>query len=227
MAPTLIYCASRNKAFDDIALQVGYKLGAQLPTTVYHSIYFADQDWKKPDRTAYMRALAIHRPHMATVLDWERDDQFEEVMDWAEEAAQSVEQVLIIPKVIGATDRIPRSINGKGIVLAYSVPTQYGGSQVPLWEFAGRSVHLLGGSPHTQMQCYMQFGAIADVVSVDGNMANKMATNRCHFWCNGTARYAKDRYWPKLDEAGWYGGNAPQEAFRRSCINIMKAWQSL
>lgn len=168
-----------------------------------------------------MEMLQHHRPTMATVLDLERPDQRTEVLEWAEEAAQYAERVLIIPKYSGAADGLPRRIGSADVILAYSVPTRFGGTEVPIWEFSGWPVHLLGGSPHSQMRLTRYL----DVVSVDGNMANKMATARGQFWTNGTATYAKDRYWPKLSEIGWYGENAPLEAFRRSCQNIATAWR--
>lgn len=231
--PTLIYCADGNARFAEIAIDAGYRYGAQLPNTVYHPVYFADQDWRNPNRERYMAALAEHRPHMATVLDWERKEQFGEVLAWAEDAAQYVEQVLIVPKVLGGIPRIPRTIGGKLVVLAYSVPTRFAGTQVPIWEFAGWPIHLLGGSPQAQMHLWATLTPIADVVSVDGNYANKMATRYCQYWEPGTARYAKNRYWPTLREANdgelWGSGepeaDAPYEAFRRSCRNIYAAWQ--
>lgn len=220
----LIYCAGRNKRFSDIALAAGFRLGAQVPTTVYHDLYFCDQDWKKPNRDAYMRALAEHRPTMATVLDWERDEQLNEVLSWAEEASAYCERVLIVPKVQGGIDRLPRRINGRDVVLAFSVPTRFGGTELPLWDFANWPVHLLGGSPHAQMRYAAHLGAIADVVSADGNMHNRQATKFCAYWVNGTAKGEKDRYWPKLKN---WGSDAPYEAFRRSCINIIDAWRDL
>lgn len=233
--PELIYCANGNRRFAEIAIDAGFTYGAQLPGTVYYSPEFVDQDWKKPDREKYMAALAEHRPRMATVLDWEYEEQLSEVLDWAEEAAQYVERVLIIPKVIGGIPRAPRQLGGKQVVLAYSVPTKYGGSELPLWSFAGWPVHLLGGSPHRQMKIYNHMRCIADVVSVDGNMPNKMATRHCQFWTPGNARYASNRWWPTLREASggelWGDGgadaDAPYEAFRRSCENIMMAWFNL
>jgi hypothetical protein len=75
--------------------------GAQLPATVYYPPQFVDQDWKRPDRAAYVAAVAQHRPRMATVLDWERDEQLPEVLAWAEDVAPFVERVILIPKVIG------------------------------------------------------------------------------------------------------------------------------
>lgn len=173
----LIYCANGNARFAQIAIEAGFWYGAQLPGTVYFPIQFADQDWKRPNRTAYMTALAQHRPRMASVLDWERQEQLPEVLGWAEEIAQWVEVVLIIPKVFSGVGQLPRTIGGKPIRLGYSVPTRHGGAQLPMWEFAGGPVHLLGGSPQAQMKLlpYLR------VVSTDGNMAHKMATKFCAF----------------------------------------------
>lgn len=229
-APTLIYCGGGNRRFSQIAIDAGYKYGAQLPDTVYQPLYFADQDWRKADRERYMAALARHRPHMATVLDWEQEEQLAEILDWAEEAAQYVqENILIVPKVPGTIGRLPRRIGGRGVVLGYSVPTTYGGTELLLGEFAGWPVHLLGGSPQAQMHTWYHLTPIADVVSVDGNMAQKLANARCQFWVPGNATWARNRYWPQLGEAGdgdW-GQDAPYEAFRRSCVNIMAAWAAL
>lgn len=207
-------------------MAAGYRYGSQLPKTIYGPLFFADQDWKKPNRLAYMAGLQKHRPVMATVLDWERDTQLAEVLDWAEEAASYVERVLIIPKVIGGICLLPRRIGGAEVVLAYSVPTRYGATQVPIWEFGGWPIHLLGGSPQRQMSLWRYLSVIADVVSADGNYALRMATKRCQFWVHGTAYNAHDRWWPTLSEADGrnWNGDGPCEAFKRSCFNIRRAW---
>ena len=126
--PELIYCADGNPRFAKIAIDAGFFYGARLPGSVKYPIHFADQDWKNPDRARYMVELEKHRPVMATVLDWEQEEQLGEVLSWAEEAAQYVERVLLIPKVIGGIERLPRKIGGADVVLAYSVPTRYGGT---------------------------------------------------------------------------------------------------
>lgn len=225
-APTLIYCADGNGRMAQIAIRAGFMYGAQLPNTVYHPVYFADQDWKRPNRAAYMAALKLYQPIMATVLDLEREEQLPEVLGWAEEAAQYVEQVLIIPKVFSIIPCLPQRIGGADVVLAYSVPTKFSGTQVPVWEFVRRPVHLLGGSPQAQMYLTRYL----NVVSCDGNYAHKMAVRYCQYWVPGTARYASNRWWPTLREANggtkWGGGDAPYEAFRRSCENIMAAWNA-
>jgi len=233
-APTLIYCAGGNNRFAQIAIDAGYRYGARLPDTVYHPLYFADQDWKRPRRDKYMQGLAQHHPHMATVLDWETEDQLPDVLDWAEEAAQYADQVVIIPKVLGGIPRLPTTIATATVVLGYSVPTSYGGTPLPLWSFAGRPIHLLGGSPHAQMECWRYLAPIAQVVSADGNMAQMLATRYCQFWTPGTAkqRYgARNRYWPTIREANGgtpvEGTDLPYECFRRSCANIRHAWEEL
>lgn len=222
----LIYCGGGNRRFAQIAIEHGYLYGSQLPETVYFPIHFADQDWKKPNRAAYMAALAKHRPHMASVLDLERADQLDEVLSWAEEAAQHVKVVMIIPKAFGIIPSIPRRIGGAEVRLGYSVPTKFGGTELPVWEFAGWPVHLLGGSPNRQMQLVHYL----DVQSADGNMAQRMATLCCSFY--DPSRRTPKGYWATLnayDGQPWSDGtgsaDAPYEAFRRSCENIMRMWK--
>lgn len=217
--PTLIYCLAGNPRHYAIAVECGFRYGARLPGTVYGPLYFADQDFKHPDRARYMANLAHHRPIMATVLDWEREEQFSEVLSWGEEAAQYCEHVVIVPKVQGGIARIPRRIGGRNVVLGYSVPTRYAGTELPIWDFAGWPVHLLGGSPHGQMRLWRYLSVIAEVVSADGNMANKMS-QRCSFW---SQRKGPKGHW---DTVGSWGTDANNEAFRRSCVNIMDAWRS-
>lgn len=225
--PDLIFCSGGDKGFARLAVEAGFRYGAQLPNTVhdYAPLYFADQDWKRPNREAYLAALAQHRPTLGTVLDWERDDQFAEVLAWAEDVARHVQVVVLIPKVIGGIARLPRVIGGRPIRLGYSAASTYGGAAVPVWEFIGWPVHVLGGSPHRQMK----MAHYLDVHSCDGNVARRMAVTHCAFWAPGTATNSKNRWWPQLGdlgEASW-GKDAPYEAFRRSCKAILAAWRQL
>lgn len=226
MIPDLIFSSAATLRFAQIAVNAGFLPGARLPDTVYYPPYFADQEYQNPDRAGYMAALAQHRPKLATVLDWEREDQFNEVMSWSEEAAQYADTIIVIPKVSGGIPRIPRMIGGKSVRLGYSVPTSNGGTDLQLWEFEGWEVHLLGGSPHRQMALCRYL----NVVSADSNYIQQRA-NAGQFWQNGTARYAKNRYFPTLVEADgdrWGDGSnkaeANYEAFRRSCIAVYQAW---
>lgn len=176
-----------------------------------------------------MRALAKHRPVLASVLDWERPEQEAEVLDWAAEAAQYADMVMIIPKVCNTVDRIPTVIGSTPVVVGYSVVTRYGGTPVPLWELAGRRVHLLGGGPHQQIRLWRYLHPIADVVSVDGNQLRQGALRGC-VWVPGTGpQHASNRWWPTLRNLGLpeIGSNAHLLAFHWSCINVQNAWQRI
>lgn len=233
--PTLIYCAGGNKQYADIAITAGYKYGSKLPETVYYPIYFADQDWKKPNRRLYMKYLEQYKPTVATVMDWEEEQQLEEVINWAEEASQFVEELIIIPKVAGGIPKLPRQINGKQVRLGYSVPvrsrpgsgggvSKWGENTVAYEEFRGWPVHLLGGSPGQQKK----ISNLLNVISVDGNMHHSMATSRALFWVRGKKEFSNR--WLSLKQADgvrWEGEiSATYEAFRRSCTNIIGYWSS-
>lgn len=166
-----------------------------------------------------MRLLQQHRPALATVLDWERPEQLREVLDWAEEAAQHVtEAVLVVAKVPGGIGDVPTTIGGKEVRIALSVPTSYGGSSLGLWEYSGRTVYLLGGSPQKQHDIWSYLRA--EVRSLDGNMVKKQATSRCLYW---TQQKTSTGHWQALDG---FDGNGPEECVRRSCVNIAQAWRS-
>jgi hypothetical protein len=222
--PVLIFCGAGNRAFAETAIRHGFQYGAQLPDTVYFPPYFADQDWKDPQKGLYMAALEKHRPAIATVLDLEKEEQRDTVLAWAEEVAAYVtDSVLIIPKVNGIIAKLPRAIGGKRVRLAYSIPTKYGGTRVPAAEFYGWDLHLLGGSPHTQVRYWHHFKDAASVLSIDGNMAMKMATQFNRYWKNEKDPIKSDRWWP-VDREIRTG--RPLIAFDASCRNIMAMWQS-
>lgn len=215
---TLIYCASGNKRFADIALKYGFRYGAQLPATIYHAPYFVDQNWKKPVRDVYMSALKQHAPALATVLDWEEEAQISEVLSWADEASQYVQEaVIIIPKVMSGIDQLPDTIRGKQVRLGYSVPTKFGGTCVPTWEFKRRPVHLLGGSPSEQLK----LRSYLNVQSADGNYATKIAINYGKAWLN-------DMGWTNPADLQLYDRSKKDVmyfSFELSCMNIKAAWK--
>lgn len=214
----LVYCAAGNARFADIAIRHGYRYGAQLPhTSVYHPLWFADQNWKQPKRQAYMAALEKYRPYLATVLDLERPEQLEEVLGWISEAAPYVEEIMVIPKYIGAIDALPRSVATKPIRLGYSVASLYGSTPVPTAEFGAWPVHLLGGNPKQQLR----LAAAMNVISADGNSMQRAAMFGT-VWADGR--------W--LRAYRYFGRYATEpdlmyRAFEHSCINVMAAWRGL
>ncbi len=223
--PDLIFCAAKNRRYAEIALQAGFRYGAQLPNRVYYAPYFVDQDHNNPqlDRAAYVAAVKQHRPHMATVLDWYRLEQLQDVLGWAEDVAPYVEVIVIVPKVPGEVWRLPRTISDKQVRLGYSVQTTYGGTDVPLYEFAGWPVHLLGGDPARQMALARRL----DVHSADGNKWMLQAS-RNQVWVPRPVRQAKNRRWPQLQELGLghIRQDSPYAAFKLSSQFIRAAWQT-
>jgi GNAT superfamily N-acetyltransferase len=218
----IIYCAAGNKRYADIAIRHGMRYGAQLPNTIYHAPFFADQDWKQPDRKGYMAALKKYRPALATVLDLEREEQRHEVLSWALEASRYVtEAVIIIPKVMSIIPKLPKHVFNRQIRLGYSVPTKYGGTSVPTWEFANWPVHLLGGSPQEQLN----LSRYMDVKSVDGNYINGRAKNGQYF--TNSKMKTQNSWMPQLKEVGLGGivNDVPYVAFELSVINMMAAWR--
>lgn len=217
MPPLLIYCADGNPAFARAAVEAEWLYGARLPATVYEEVYFADQDWKKPDLCKYAAAVRQHRPAMATVLDWERDEQLPEVLAWGEAVAPHVERVVVIPKVPGRVCDVPSAVGGKAVVLGFSVPTSYGGTTCGLWEFGDRPVHLLGGSPHAQRK----LARYLNVVSLDGNMTAQQS-RKGRFW---SREKGPNGHWRQLKEAGDHRTEGvPLECFRRSLRAVRKMW---
>ncbi len=232
--PEIIYCADGNARFGQIAIDAGFTYGAQPLRTFYHPLEFADLNPSNiPPKADYIAALAKYKPRLATVMDWTTWEQLAEVLEWAEEAAAYVtETVIIIPKVMGGIAALPRIIGGKLINLGYSVPTSHGGTELPVWEFSNWPTHLLGGSPQQQMK----LAHYLNVISVDGNMAHKMATGKTRSgivasWQPRARAYEKG-HWVALAEyrkrefgLGIVEHDAPYVAFKYSCSNIMEYWQ--
>lgn len=243
----IIYCADGNKRFALTAIEENFTYGARLPGTVYFRPQFVDQDWKNPSLDKYIKEIKKYKPRLATVLDWERWSQLGEVIQWGYAIAPYVQEaIIIIPKVrftrTGWQNYIPKKIRGVKVRLGYSVSTGYSGTAVPLTDFLGWDVHLLGGSPmeraklaglHLNRNCLLIEAPRLNVVSVDGNYHLKMTTKYNQFCVpDGSARYAKNRFWPTLKEfygKKWGDGSskadAPYKAFANSCKTIMAMWQ--
>ena len=217
--PTLIFCYAGNRKLYDIAMRHDFQYGAQLPGTIYGPLFFADQNWKKPNRRKYMSALDRYRPQIATVMDWEQATQLGEVLEWAEEASQYVERIVIIPKVIGGITSIPQKIGGKEIILGFSVPTKYGGTPIPDWEYWGRPVHLLGGNPEKQMLYWKLLSCQCDVVSCDGNYIAMLALRANRIW-SATGYQAKLSEITGMQKAQ----DMPYRCFDISCRNYKIMW---
>jgi len=214
----LIYCAGANPRLTAIAQEAGYLLGIRSDRADYgFPISFVDIDYKHADWGSHLRTIRKHVPKYATVPDLPAkpvEKCWQEILHacgCARILSNYCEIPLIVPKVSGQITEIPEDI-----AIGYSVPTSYGGAQYPLWELAGRRIHLLGGSPHMQMLIYRYLQAIGSVVSADGNMAQKMAIQHAKFWLKGK--------WIKHPEHSQNKRDLYLDCWRRSCINIRQRW---
>jgi len=212
----LIYSGANNKLFSDIALKYNFKLGARLPTTVYYDdLYFADQNWHQPNKFKYIKSIKKHNPYKATVKDIETKNDLCTALDWSRAIAKYVHEIIIIPKVTGIIKHLPRQINNTQVILGYSIPSSYGSTNVPIWEFKGWDIHLLGGGPGKQIELFMYLDNIGNVISLDINSISKAAMFGS-WWDNG-----------------WHNNNTDKDKdfiyrlFEKSCIGIMKAWENI
>ena len=75
----------------------------------------------------------------------------------------------------------------------------------------------------------MELTAYLNVVSVDINYTQKLASQQCAFWTPQSPFKSKANYFVTLKESdgGWMERDATHEAFRRSCHNVMQAWRNL
>lgn len=221
----LIYCGVGNQKLDQFAVNVGIHYGMQFPakSTPKFPVYFADQNWKKPNKEAYINWVAEYKPKIATVLDLERESQFDEVLSWADSISKHVDKIVIIPKLSGIVSKIPQEVNGKEVLLGYSIPTSHGGTDVPVEEFIGWRVHLLGGNPQKQLNMYDKMESLGiGVYSVDCNYISMKANNFCSVW---TRKIIKNRQWMDLqDIVGRKIEDGVYTAFSLSCVSLVFAW---
>jgi hypothetical protein len=215
----LIYCAAGNALLVDIAYETGWQLGMRSDASpMKYPPLFIDVEYKKPDFEKHLEVVARHKPKYATVPDLSELEVSQADVDRALRQAERLqphcEIVLIVPKLSGQIAMLPEEM-----AIGYSVPSKYGGAQYPLWELSERRVHLLGGSPRKQMQCYLHLSAIANVMSADGNYSQKQAVNYAMYW--------EKHRWHYHPEKINNGKDLYAECWKWSCINLMQAWQRI
>lgn len=210
--PLLIYCAGGSRRFGEIARAEGFAYGCRSDHAPSYPPVFVDLDWRKPDLDHHLGFVALHQPRLAVAPDVTDLGQLPATLRYAEQLARYVEKVILVPKVPGMIERLPRE---PWLLLGYSVPTRYGGADgTLLWEWAGWPVHLLGGSPAAQLN----LAHYLDVFSADGNAAQRAALRGV--WFDG-------RHWRTRDAEVSLGPDLPYRTFARSCAEIVRAWQVL
>ena len=129
----------------------------------FQSIGFLDINWKNYNYQKHLDMASLHKPKITIARDIECISQLDKILIEAEQLQKFANYVAVVPKDPELNGRLGELIP-QNFLLAYSVPTKYGGTQVNLESF-DRPVHLLGGRPDTQRR-------IADklkVFSIDCN----------------------------------------------------------
>jgi hypothetical protein len=149
----LKFVAHSKKAIT-IAIENGWFPGARytnlrdVKSVPFQKIGFLDIDWKNYDFSKHMEIASAINPKLTIARDVESIFELDNILMEAEQLSKYSSLVAIVPKDIKLADRLEELIPNE-FILAYSVPTKYGGTCIPVKCFE-RPVHLLGGRPDTQ-----------------------------------------------------------------------------
>ena len=168
-----------------VAVACGIKYGKQSGKEICgnyhvhkrHNLTFLDNDWHDYKHDKHVAEAAQYRPKYVTTRDLVTKEQakrlgveyqtIDQTIEQADELAQHAENVILIPKY-DCIDELPERF-----MLGYSIPTSHGGTPLPIERFAGRRVHLLGGSWKKQMSYLAAMKD--DVISIDNNYLSSEA----------------------------------------------------
>lgn len=119
-----------------------------VKTFRFNDVGFVDIDWKNYCFNLHLEIVTKHKPRITMARDVECIFQLDSILKEAESLLKHSHQVAIVPKDINLNGRLSELIPAD-FILAYSVPTKYGGTAVSIESF-DRPVHLLGGRPDVQ-----------------------------------------------------------------------------
>lgn len=145
---------AHSKKVISIANEYGWYPGARytnlrdVKTFNFSERGFLDINWKCYSYERHVEAAAKTSPRLTIARDVECIFSLDKIIKEAEILLKYSRHVAIVPKDTLMNGRLTELIP-KEFLLAYSVPTKYGGTQVSIESF-DRPVHLLGGRPDTQ-----------------------------------------------------------------------------
>lgn len=119
-----------------------------VKTFDFEDVGFVDIDWKNYCFDRHLETVANYKPRITMARDVECIFQLDSILKEAESLLEHSQKVAIVPKDVNLNGRISELIPSD-FILAYSVPTKYGGTSVSIESF-DRPVHLLGGRPDVQ-----------------------------------------------------------------------------
>lgn len=165
--PIPVRIISHSRYVIDRAIPQGRKAGARYTNLrdVKHlsEVYFIDIDWKNYNFEQHLAATQKIRPKLTVARDVTDANDLASILTEAHQLNQFAETVIIVPKDTQLIAQ-PRLGVPETFRLGYSIPTRYGGTQIPPSRFVGE-VHLLGGRPDVQRSLADQM----QVRSLDGN----------------------------------------------------------
>lgn len=109
---------------------------------------FLDINWKNYSFEKHFKTTQEHKPKITIARDVVSIFDLDQILREAEQLAEHATYVAIVPKDTQLNGRLSELIP-KEYLLAYSVASKYGGTNVDIESF-DRPVHLLGGRPDTQ-----------------------------------------------------------------------------
>lgn len=202
--------AAHSKLVQDITTAYGWLPAARYTNLrdvrSYPSLGFLDIDWKHYDLDAHVRAAEKTRPHITIARDIENIDDLECILSEADRLLDFSERVAVVPKDVKFNETGIASLMPARFMLAYSVPSRYGGTDVQPHHF-DRETHLLGGSPAKQL-----------------DLANKLQVYSLD--CN---RFTIDaKFGDRFDGSRFVNARhlGYRECLRQSVIAINEAWDT-
>ncbi|MBT2755878.1 hypothetical protein J7E71_07945 [Mesobacillus foraminis] len=163
--PFMIVCHNKNTI--NIAKKYGWLPGAKYTNLrdikTFSKIGLIDIDWQNYDFKKHLDAVKSTNPLFTVARDIENINELDMILDQAYELSIYAQSVIVVPKDIRLKDKL-NDLIPKDFILGYSVPTKYGGTEIPTSYFQ-RPVHLLGGRPDVQRR----LGDLMPVISFDCN----------------------------------------------------------
>jgi len=161
------------------AEKYGWLTGTRLDDIARHErgetdIQFIDVHWEDPDRETLLAKCMTHKPKYVVAGDYDGDN-YQTVNEYADTLRQYADNVIIVPHEPGEVSKVP-----EWAVVGYSTPTNYAGTDAPIWEYTGRDIHVLGG---TMNQIKIVVDHLRnDIVSIDTNTMHRDATQYGEYW---------------------------------------------
>ena len=158
------FLAHSKKAMS-IALENGWYPAARytnlrdIRSVEFAGVGLLDIHWRSYDFEQHIDAVACVLPRITIARDVESIFEIDSILKEAEQLNRYARLVAIVPKDIRLTGRFEELIP-KEFILAYSVPTKYGGTHIST-KYYRRPVHLLGGRPEIQRRLAEEMNVIS------------------------------------------------------------------